>query len=158
MALYKKSTENGLRTAEKTDPTTSEHARNIAHLISALAPNDKEISLQPSGTKTTKKCPILLEEMKKPLKNIHCGHVYSYDGALMLLQQKYRTDPSKARVKNLHELPHNLKERCPLSGCPAFFGPGTLKRDYATELSVRQKKLTSSQNDDIDALDITMTD
>ncbi len=132
-ALYEKTMDKARRAAQRLDVTRSNHSRQVAQMISALdSTGDEEISVEPSGTRITTKCPILSTDIKHPMKNDDCGHVYSHDGAVMLLQQKHRAG---ARFKKLEDFPPGLKCKCPVAGCPKFFGAGTLKRDFATELT-----------------------
>jgi len=39
-------------------------------------------------TQVNTKCPVTMKEMKRPVRNKHCGHSYDYDGAKELIRNR----------------------------------------------------------------------
>lgn len=91
----------------------------------------------------TQRCPILGGTMMNPVRNVECDHVYSLKGAISILFQ--RNAPSSRQIpESLDRVPAHFRTSCPMAGCGKQFSAGTLKRDYATELTQRQAQQSAS--------------
>jgi len=47
---------------------------------------DDDLAL--TQTQVNTKCPVTMKEMMRPVRNIHCGHNYDYDGAKELIRNR----------------------------------------------------------------------
>lgn len=57
---------------------------------------DDDLAL--TQTQVNTKCPVTMKEMTRPVRNVHCGHSYDYDGAKELIRNRQQA-------------------RCPVAGC-----------------------------------------
>eukprot|EP00177_Eucheuma_denticulatum_P005116 GFKZ01009321.1.p1 GENE.GFKZ01009321.1~~GFKZ01009321.1.p1 ORF type:complete len:202 (+),score=26.63 GFKZ01009321.1:543-1148(+) len=89
------------------------------------------------------KCPLTGKPLERPVKNI-CGHVYSLEGVIQYLMQHNRASRADMPTE-LQEVPPQYSAPCAYTGCSTSIRAGTLKRDYATELSQRQMRTASQR-------------
>lgn len=139
------------RSSKRIDPKRAGVSRDIAEMIRTLDGADDDIIIQGGQTRSLAKCPILSTDMKDPMKNELCGHVYSLQGALLLLAQTHGGGRS---FNKLEDVPETMQCRCPIAGCSKVFSPKTLKRDYSAELSQRQQTHRESANDAEEQVDM----
>lgn len=96
-----------------TDDSLKNHAKYTEleeHVQNVIQSTDDDI--EPSGsreiqldddlaltqTQVNTKCPVTMKEMTRPVRNVHCGHNYDFDGAKELIRNRQQA-------------------RCPVAGC-----------------------------------------
>lgn len=121
--------------------------RHVMQVAKLLNTDDDDDDLAVVGAVSTGKCPIMATPLTNPRKNSACGHVYSAEGALMLLNQTH-----KRNFNSLEQVPHNFTAPCPVARCTRTFNSGTLARDYAAEHSQRLRSATHNTEEDDDEI------
>ena len=143
----------GKRIRAKNSVQAKAIAEMIKDLSGAANGDDEELKVDESASRTVSKCPILSTDLVNPMKNVHCQHVYSLEGAFQLLLQRVNKKHIPKPTK-LSEIPENIRVKCPVAGCMKFFTAKSLKRDFQAELSQRQKEATASEDAEGDPIDM----
>lgn len=133
---------------------------DVQTFINSVEPNDDEDEVRVDVSAPTSqrilKCPLTGRELENPVKNI-CGHVYSLEGIIQYLFQENTSQKNRPRVpQSLKEVPDNWKAKCAYAGCPQIVRKSNLERDFAAELSQRQRRLATARQEsmDVDNVDL----
>lgn len=143
--LYEEEMKRAEQAAARVRVGQDARARAVGELLQSGGDDDDiEVAVTAGGGSmgAVAKCPILSTPLMMPLRNEACGHIYSAQGTLLLLNQKHGRS-----YKTLDEVPAGLAAPCPVAGCTHRFNAKSLKRDYAAE---RSQRLRSATRDDAD--------
>lgn len=111
--------------------------------------NDVQVDISSVPLQITR-CPLTGKDIENPIKSV-CGHVYSLEGIIQFLFQRNQASRHERLLpKTLNEVPSHFEAPCPYTGCTRKVTPGSLKRDFAAELSQRQKRSASARRDSVD--------
>lgn len=110
--------------------------------------NDVQVDISSVPLQITR-CPLTGKDIDNPVKSV-CGHVYSLEGIIQFLFQRNQASRYERLPKTLNEVPSHFEAPCPYTGCTHKVTPGSLKRDFAAELSQRQKRIAYARRDSMD--------
>lgn len=142
--MYAEEMEKANNAASRINVERNEEAEEVANLLRER--DDDDLAVEESGSRFVAKCPILSTPLTNPMRNEKCNHVYSMTGAFQLLLTKL-DGRIRPKPTELAQLPTTVRHACPIAGCPHQFGPDTIKRDYAAELSQRMRSETAGTED-----------
>ena len=141
------------------DLASSAELKEINSLLASIdGDRDAEISVAAPTVRSALRCPILHGEIKLPMKNTACGHVYSCEGAVKLLLQANDYPSNRPQPTKLAEIPAGFRGMCPVAGCPSSFTASSLKRDFATELTQRTAASSSAPRQSLETEHLDVCD
>lgn len=157
LGLYDSGVESAEQQGQRSSYTRAPEVVRVQKLIDRLARSgdeDLEIEEAVGAASRTLRCPVLNQDIEKPVKSTVCGHVYSLAGVISALYQEQRVMDERRFPKTLDLVPAEYETRCPVVGCQHKISAGKLKRDFGTELTQRQLQSARASVDDSDAVDV----
>lgn len=157
LGLYNSGVASAQRQGRRSSHTRAPEVVRVQKLIDRLARSgDEELEIEEAvgSAPHTLRCPVLNQDIEKPVKSTVCGHVYSLAGIISALYQAQRIMNERMFPKTLDLVPAEYETRCPVVGCQHEISAGKLKRDFRTELTQRQLLSARASVDDSDAVDV----
>lgn len=155
MAMFKRGVSNAKEKAKRPALQRAPEVLRVQSFIERIAgknadEDDVQVDISSIPVQITR-CPLTGKDIENPVKNV-CGHVYSLEGIIQFLfQRNHGLRRDQLLPKTLTGVPSHFKAPCPYTGCTRSLTPSSLKRDFAVELSQRQKRSASARKDSLDA-------